>query len=1435
MKKLFISFAAFAVILIIPAKANGYGIETHAYLTSEAIKFYNSKSTDRIDEKYFNYIIDGSKREDDSPRWLNHFYDPVFNRPLVANSVVEKSLITNLGLDLMKPIITTAKDWALNTSKQKNILWKIRIINVASILSGTEKEELSGFDKSSAFTWDIALDLYAKGEKEKAFYALGHILHLMEDMAVPEHTRNDTHAEGSPYEKYASRFALSSPDNDLLKRLQSRKMVKKDSPGEYFDALAAYSNNNFFSKDTFGIQTGYSLPSVELENFKYVNGKAFYLKTDEFGEYKLAFTNSPGRLSVFYVEPIENNVSSDYWLRLSTHSVTHSAGLIDLFIKEGEKKRLALESLSDISSPLNNKNNEDAFETIPQNNDNPPKTPAPPAVTRNDNLAIDDKNPILSLNTISAYVGDFIERSGSGFSPNSNILMSTLFPNGFIKEENIAADKGGNFTSSFKVNTEAQIGEYLVTARDEVSGKTSVAKFSILSAEKQEAEQERQKKETVANDARKLKPSKCSYLSNGYIAEKPIIFNEVNWMGSTASSSDEWIEFYNRSSSEINISNWSIVSKDGDISVSIPENTYLEPGEYYLLERTDDNSAKGIKADGFFSGAISNTKESLRILTADCRVIDEVVANPSWLAGDSAKRKTMERKSDLSWQTSSIVGGTPRAENSLGETIKSVASVSNGASSSSSSITVCKNITDIPDYQVLINEVAWSGTENSSSEEWIELYNPNNIEISLSGWQLTGGNGDKLYASFVSTDKISAKGYYLLTRGSSFITNVVSDKTFTGSINNSNETIALHSKDNCNLVDIVTDVGTDWKNIGGVNNPNKRSAERVNEQMWQTYQGEAINGIYGTPKAANSKKSAILGNWSNHLVISEIMVGDENNQDAEWIELYNPTDNPILLDNYSIRRISSIDSDNEDYLVSRPANVFNGKYVRPKGFFLIASKEFNAFPNNLTKQVNFDALYSNDTARLAYNGDRVVLYNEINQSIVDEVLYSETGANKSWERMATKDGLCLDPSTIPTEYIGNACDKIDPADYVFTVRNTPNPQNSHNLLEPRLQPIIGFPPENLNTAFISNRAEVKFSWPAEANAPEKIWELRVDDSSISPDAVSGEYLYHLSEVNKNIHITMTVSDTDGYRSDDIIEKEMTIPKLHNTGIFQTSRIEPDYSGQVKTGHFIKITPPSWPIFEESLTYRNNYTNEKKPLAYYIILFKNSDPLDLYIINESVFTTMMNDGQIIKINHRMGGQQEEADFGYVYSPYIGFPETTSEMVGYPGRILSKSFYDRNDNSITFLIDENFTEHDYITIGYYGNNFAPSGMGGDLSFKYITSDKNKIYPTTILPNDYNLPPETPVISLNRNDANSLVFNCNDCRDLDSPDKMLTYEFVIGEELSVETIWQPSIEFNQLNPGEKMWVRTVDDYGIKSEPNFAIVPPLNPSPDQEPEDEV
>ena len=357
-------------------------------------------------------------------------------------------------------------------------------------------------------------------------------------------------------------------------------------------------------------------------------------------------------------------------------------------------------------------------------------------------------------------------------------------------------------------------------------------------------------------------PEKCVANLDGPPQTGAVIINEVAWMGGLESQdlshNDEWIELRNTSSIDIDISGWQVRDAIGDIDIVFPGGSVISRGGFYLLERSDDNSAPGIIADLIYVGALANENETLGLFDADCNLVDKVEANSSWPAGDNTNRRTMERSTDLGWHTfngaiEEGVLGTPKAINSQGITVEAIEIEEEGEVIGN--FNLCENTNDVPTKEILINEVSWAGKSDNTSEEWIELYNPGGSK-SLEGWQLLDKD-ESIVVVFSKEDEID--DYYLLRRilesedpqgewkvGSAFV-----DKTYTGVIQNSEEELRLFDE-KCVLVDEINNVGPNWKNIGGNASPEYKTAERTNSSEWHTYSGTGAGGIMGTPGEQNS-------------------------------------------------------------------------------------------------------------------------------------------------------------------------------------------------------------------------------------------------------------------------------------------------------------------------------------------------------------------------------------------------------------------------------------------------------------------------------------------------------------------------------------------------------------------------------------------------------
>jgi hypothetical protein len=119
-----------------------------------------------------------------------------------------------------------------------------------------------------------------------------------------------------------------------------------------------------------------------------------------------------------------------------------------------------------------------------------------------------------------------------------------------------------------------------------------------------------------------------------------VVVSEIAWMGTSGSTSDEWIELYNNTVATITLSGWSLVAGDG--SPTIPLSGAIPPGGYFLLERTDDGTLPGVAADLLYTGGLENDGESLTLLDGAVAV-DRVPCDAGWFAGHSDARVPMAR------------------------------------------------------------------------------------------------------------------------------------------------------------------------------------------------------------------------------------------------------------------------------------------------------------------------------------------------------------------------------------------------------------------------------------------------------------------------------------------------------------------------------------------------------------------------------------------------------------------------------------------------------------------------------------------------------------------------------------------------------------------------------------------------------------------------
>lgn len=333
-----------------------------------------------------------------------------------------------------------------------------------------------------------------------------------------------------------------------------------------------------------------------------------------------------------------------------------------------------------------------------------------------------------------------------------------------------------------------------------------------------------------------------------------VVINEVAWMGTLASSDDEWIELYNSGSSPIVLDNWRLVADDG--SPDIVLSGTISPNSYFLLERAYDNVITDVMADQIYIGELEDTGETLRLRAPDGTIVDTANSDSgAWPAGTVSPKGSMERMgviadASLAWVTNvdaaswtnrdasdQFVHGTPgRANWGFMVTHTPIPPTPTGV---------------IP-LTVVINEVAWAGTQSSSSDEWIELYNPGAQPISLDGWSLRSSDGSP---NISLSGTISDGGYFLLERTDEDVTNVPSDLIYSGTLSNNGERLSLYDQ-NGYVVDTANNNGGAWPaGISSTRSSMERSVIATDSNfVWVTYDASKDTGIKAKDASGNEIK-----------------------------------------------------------------------------------------------------------------------------------------------------------------------------------------------------------------------------------------------------------------------------------------------------------------------------------------------------------------------------------------------------------------------------------------------------------------------------------------------------------------------------------------------------------------------------------------------------
>ena len=238
-------------------------------------------------------------------------------------------------------------------------------------------------------------------------------------------------------------------------------------------------------------------------------------------------------------------------------------------------------------------------------------------------------------------------------------------------------------------------------------------------------------------------------------------------------------------------------------------------------------------------------------------------------------------------------------------------------------------------FRVLINEIAWMGTTNSTDDEWIELKNIWGIPVNLNGWQFLDKDR-QIKIIFDEDDIIPAGGYYLLERtDDNSMPEAKADLIYTGALGNTNEVLYLFD-DQCNIEDEVL-ATPNWP---AGDNLLKKPMARLDVLDWyaavSTPGNENISppAIHSSASAPASSPTLSSNSASPQIFITETYIGSESNQKDDFVELYNPNSEAIDLTDYYLQRKTENAQDFSTYISHE---LLAGKTIAARNYFLIAN------------------------------------------------------------------------------------------------------------------------------------------------------------------------------------------------------------------------------------------------------------------------------------------------------------------------------------------------------------------------------------------------------------------------------------------------------------------------------------------------------------------
>ena len=360
-----------------------------------------------------------------------------------------------------------------------------------------------------------------------------------------------------------------------------------------------------------------------------------------------------------------------------------------------------------------------------------------------------------------------------------------------------------------------------------------------------------------------------------------VIINEIMYNASGTDSGHEWIELYNTGTVTTTIDSWKINESSSSHKFTLASGTAeLIPGGFAILANDPDKflldwpQYSGPLFKSLF--ALNNTSELIILLDQDQEIDRAYYASSTGANGNGNSLQLINNVWVQSWPTPGAMNVLTTTTATTTEEVTTTPSTTPEIIPTSTpeiiptstpeiietSTATTTQTTTVFANTIIINELAWAGTNTSTADEWIELYNYGTTTVNLLGWTIT-----KNATSFIDLIDFNLEpdSYFLLERtNDQTVLDIDANQIYTGALNNDGEILEL--KDPLQETIDYLDCSQGW--FAGSNTSTARiSMERISATTtanqadnWKNYNittrrvAHDAGGQYilGTPKHENS-------------------------------------------------------------------------------------------------------------------------------------------------------------------------------------------------------------------------------------------------------------------------------------------------------------------------------------------------------------------------------------------------------------------------------------------------------------------------------------------------------------------------------------------------------------------------------------------------------